>query len=158
MIWGFLEINTGVVCAALPALKPLFTRYLPRLLNSRQQSSHALSDNKPFSKSLERERRRPGNGPRVTSTSTHGYKKHNESGSDDDEVHLWSTQGSHAGHSGKSNADELSMESLQVSHYGNKNRLRTHVSAAKDSMETPRPLREDGITVTRETKIARSDR
>ena len=32
--WCFAEVNAGIVCASIPALKPFFARYLPGLLSS----------------------------------------------------------------------------------------------------------------------------
>ncbi|KAL3295225.1 integral membrane protein [Colletotrichum asianum] len=33
--WSFLEANAGIVCAAVPGLKPFFMRYLPSFISSR---------------------------------------------------------------------------------------------------------------------------
>ena len=33
-IWSSLEINTSIVCAAAPALKPIFKRYMPGFMYS----------------------------------------------------------------------------------------------------------------------------
>ncbi|KAI8933011.1 hypothetical protein NX059_009660 [Plenodomus lindquistii] len=37
-LWAFLEVNTGIVCASIPALKPFFVRYKPGLLDSARRS------------------------------------------------------------------------------------------------------------------------
>ncbi|TDZ18887.1 Satratoxin biosynthesis SC1 cluster protein 4 [Colletotrichum orbiculare MAFF 240422] len=43
MIWGFVEINAGLICAAVPALKPFFMRYLPFILSSKLRSPQTRS-------------------------------------------------------------------------------------------------------------------
>ncbi|PHH66162.1 hypothetical protein CDD81_225 [Ophiocordyceps australis] len=55
-IWSFIEVNAGILCASLAALKPLFMRYIPVLIVSRLRSSAvkdsaAVSAPKPDSKS-----------------------------------------------------------------------------------------------------------
>ncbi|PHH86180.1 hypothetical protein CDD83_10603 [Cordyceps sp. RAO-2017] len=42
-VWSFVEVNAGVVCASLAALKPLFMRYIPFLIVSRLRSSQERS-------------------------------------------------------------------------------------------------------------------
>ncbi|KAH7119235.1 hypothetical protein EDB81DRAFT_952604 [Dactylonectria macrodidyma] len=46
-IWSGLEINVAIICACIPALKPLFVRAFPRLIssfaNSSKRSKHHLS-------------------------------------------------------------------------------------------------------------------
>jgi hypothetical protein len=42
--WCFVEVNAGVVCASVPALKAFFARYLPGLISSRLRS-HDRSKN-----------------------------------------------------------------------------------------------------------------
>lgn len=42
MIWGFVEINAGLVCASVPALRPFFTRYLPFIIASHLSSAREL--------------------------------------------------------------------------------------------------------------------
>jgi len=37
--WCFVEVNAGVLCASIPALKSFFARYLPGLINSRLRSN-----------------------------------------------------------------------------------------------------------------------
>ncbi|KAF6842051.1 integral membrane protein [Colletotrichum plurivorum] len=37
-VWCFLEVNAGIVCASVPALKPFFMRYLPSIIASRMSS------------------------------------------------------------------------------------------------------------------------
>lgn len=39
-IWCFLEVNAGIVCASVPALKPFFMRYLPSLIMAQLSSNN----------------------------------------------------------------------------------------------------------------------
>lgn len=39
MIWGFVEINAGLICASVPGLKPFFVRYLPFIITSHLSST-----------------------------------------------------------------------------------------------------------------------
>ena len=38
--WCSAEVNGGILCASVPALKPFFVRYLPAFVNSRLRSSN----------------------------------------------------------------------------------------------------------------------
>ena len=38
--WSAIECNVAVICACLPALKPLISRYLPRVVGSRGTASN----------------------------------------------------------------------------------------------------------------------
>jgi hypothetical protein len=37
-IWSSIEVNTGIVCASLPTVKPLISRIFPRLLSSNRSN------------------------------------------------------------------------------------------------------------------------
>lgn len=39
MVWSYIEANAAIVCASVPALKPLCMRYIPFLIHSRPHSS-----------------------------------------------------------------------------------------------------------------------
>ncbi|KAK2002550.1 integral membrane protein [Colletotrichum falcatum] len=43
--WASVEVNAGVVCASVPALKPFFVRYLPMLVTSRAGSPECKGSN-----------------------------------------------------------------------------------------------------------------
>jgi hypothetical protein len=152
MVWGFLEVSTGVVCAALPALKPLFTRYLPQFLSSRShESSRGRSGSLALPKSLERDRQRRGTGPRVH-FADHGGRKSDEPESDDDEMHLWPSRGKGSVYRGKTGSEEIVMESLHDKMHGSQTNVCTVVSAAPYSMKLSRQSLTHSITVTTETK------
>ncbi|KAK7914066.1 hypothetical protein PG985_011769 [Apiospora marii] len=40
-VWSFIEINAGIICATVPALKPFFVRYLPKLLGASRGGNSA---------------------------------------------------------------------------------------------------------------------
>lgn len=44
MILCFLEVNAGIVCASVPALRPFFTRYFPALISSHGKRSSGGGD------------------------------------------------------------------------------------------------------------------
>jgi hypothetical protein len=49
--WCFAEVNAGILCASIPALKPFFARYLPGLINSSLNSrgkSDPLKNSGPY--------------------------------------------------------------------------------------------------------------
>ncbi|KAF2439773.1 hypothetical protein P171DRAFT_524858 [Karstenula rhodostoma CBS 690.94] len=157
MVWGFLEVNTGVVCAALPASKPLFTRYLPRFLSSRSRdSSRRKSGSLPLPESLGGDRKRRGNGPHAPFAGNSGGRNLDEPGSeDDDEMYLWPSRGKGSARNGKSIPEQISLESLHDTTYGIQNKVRTVVSAAPDSTKIVRHSMAHSITVTTETRIER---
>ncbi|KAI8935525.1 hypothetical protein NX059_008095 [Plenodomus lindquistii] len=39
-LWSSVECNVGIICACLPLLRPLVTRYLPGLFTSEKRSTH----------------------------------------------------------------------------------------------------------------------
>ncbi|KAF2440319.1 hypothetical protein P171DRAFT_524396 [Karstenula rhodostoma CBS 690.94] len=56
--WCFVEVNAGVVCASVPALKSFFARYLPGLISSRLRS-HDRSKNTDGYNTIEKGNQRP---------------------------------------------------------------------------------------------------
>ncbi|KAM4057271.1 integral membrane protein [Hirsutella rhossiliensis] len=90
-IWSFVEVNAGIVCASLAALKPLFMRYLPVLIVSRLRSSHDRSAAEPSDAMT-----KDGAGERTAASSSngtlygHSYEmpRRDESPADD-EAQLW---------------------------------------------------------------------
>lgn len=154
MVWGFLEVNTGVVCAALPALKPLFARYLPKFLSSRSSDcNRGRSGTLALPKSLERDPKPHGTRPQVHFAGDHGGKDSDEPASDDDEMHLWHSRGKGSVYRGKSVSEEIVMEPLHDKTHGSQTNVRTVVSVAPYSMALTRHSMTHSITVTTETKI-----
>ncbi|KAK7892837.1 hypothetical protein LTR67_007074 [Exophiala xenobiotica] len=48
VLWSSIEVNTGIICACLPALKPLFTLISPLLLHSSSRDSSRRSRQPSF--------------------------------------------------------------------------------------------------------------
>lgn len=181
MVWGFLEVNTGVVCAALPAIKPLFSRFLPQLLSSRSHRSAAVGRSsevhQPYSTSIERNRkRRVGNsataGPELADEDTTMFvtRQGTRSGTQDDqatlpedEETLWSGQKAMSKGGARSldrQGDEISLDSWEECLDSQQERTLTTVSSARgasrpgeDSTGPRASLGGDGIVVTKETRV-----
>lgn len=92
-IWGYLELNAGMICASVPALKPFFMRYLPSFITSRLGSSKRGGSslnkssksrlNTVVAQNMERRRRQDES---YELSSTDGKRD----GVEDDETKLWS--------------------------------------------------------------------
>lgn len=141
--WCFAEVNVGILCAAAPALKPFFMRYLPALLRSSVASGGGTHTNgisgveskvrrKTHSQSYEL---RSGDGPHRAS----------------DETELWTGNGSGKGarsrvvdHS-KTDLDASSLESMDA-RGGGRNTVVVSTGQAK-------VLGGDGISVVKETTV-----
>lgn len=72
-IWSSVELNTGIICASLPALRALVSRYFPDLFPSRAQSNGPTGDSGTGSRSR-------GTGKRFSKISSVGRKGPNSSG------------------------------------------------------------------------------
>lgn len=48
IIWSYIECNAGIICASVPALKPLCVRYIPFLIHSRPHSSQGKSSGNAY--------------------------------------------------------------------------------------------------------------
>lgn len=49
--WCFVEVNAGILCASVPALKPFFVRYLPGLINSKLRSNEPSKNKEGYNNS-----------------------------------------------------------------------------------------------------------
>ena len=49
--WCFVEVNAGILCATVPALKPFFARYLPGLINSKLRSNDRSKNKEGYNNS-----------------------------------------------------------------------------------------------------------
>ena len=86
-IWSGLEINVAIVCACVPALKPLFVKVFPRLITSFSDSSKRSgrgADGNIHLRSFERER---GLGARKGDLDTDATLTSNSSGGIEIQVH-----------------------------------------------------------------------
>lgn len=90
--WSFLEANAGIVCAAVPGLKPFFLRYLPSFISSRITGSSNRTGKKslPYNTVIENNKKR-------RNMQSESYELHSQddiseggSGKVDDETKLWS--------------------------------------------------------------------
>ncbi|KAI1375164.1 trafficking PGA2-domain-containing protein [Hypoxylon crocopeplum] len=101
MILCFIEVNLGIVCASVPALRPFFSRYLPILLASRRKNSDADSGPNPNrvlgtieKQNMERQhlKRRnvvPEESIDLSSFSDASTSRYQDSRSEDEESRLW---------------------------------------------------------------------
>lgn len=180
MVWGFLEVNTSVVYAALPAIKPLFSRFLPQLLSSRSRRSATggnSESHEPYSTSIERNRkRRLGNsttsGPGLADEATliPVFPQEMQSGKRDyqvmipeDEETLWSGQKPISKGGPRSldrQGDEVSLDSLEECLDSQQERTRTTISSKRgasrpgeDSAGLWASPGGDGIVVIQETRV-----
>ncbi|TEA21783.1 Satratoxin biosynthesis SC1 cluster protein 4 [Colletotrichum sidae] len=90
---SYLEVNAGIICASVPALKPFFMRYLPAFISSRISSNKggrsSMSGksgrglNTVVQQNMERRRRQDES----LELSSHDGKKTDED--DNDEAKLW---------------------------------------------------------------------
>ncbi|KAK7994355.1 hypothetical protein PG991_015943 [Apiospora marii] len=93
-VWSFIEINAGIICATVPALKPFFVRYLPKLLGASRGGNSASGQpsseppSLPFSTVVEQNKRRRGVGAKEASDPYAIID--DDRGLDEDEQKLWS--------------------------------------------------------------------
>lgn len=157
MVWGYVEINAGLVCASVPALKPLFMRYLPFIIGSKIYSN-------------DRSGATPGYGSRSNPLSSNknrskmaaqSYELHSQDNfpsrpnQEDDEAKLWGhttishkKEGPNKVKSGKNGSDDDSVDSIE-GHYPGRIGRSTVVSGWGRNNS----LSGGGINVTKETKV-----
>lgn len=93
-VFSYLEVNAGIICASVPALKPFFLRFLPAIIGT-HTTNRARTTTKSKSYGLatvteqNRQRRMMQHGSYELSSVDH-HNKHFEKRADDDEVKLWS--------------------------------------------------------------------
>jgi hypothetical protein len=51
-MWSSIEVNTGIVCASLPTIKPVISRIFPRLLSSNRSNQPTFIANANYSQNL----------------------------------------------------------------------------------------------------------
>ncbi|KAK1852891.1 integral membrane protein [Colletotrichum chrysophilum] len=101
--WASVEVNAGIICASVPALKPFFMRYLPMFVHSHITGSSKKSNanyqnyqtSMPYSTTVENNRKRRNVQSEAyvlhshddLSLSSHEMPK---AGSDEDVTKLWS--------------------------------------------------------------------
>ncbi|KAM0540619.1 hypothetical protein ACHAPJ_013563 [Fusarium lateritium] len=85
LILSFIEVNGGLVCVSVPALKPFCMRYIPFLISSRLRS-HAKNSNNRYSHGQEKRKSHTPYSDSYEMPSREGF---NEGSPQDDEAHLW---------------------------------------------------------------------
>ncbi|KAK8064604.1 hypothetical protein PG994_007242 [Apiospora phragmitis] len=111
-VWSFIEVNAGIICATVPALKPFFVRYLPKALgvslggsSGGKQSSEPQS--LPLSTTVEQNKRRCGIGRKPSMTDPYETTDDDERCWDEDEQKLW-TQGA----AGFGNREKMGLDTV----------------------------------------------
>lgn len=111
MIWGFVEINAGLICASVPGLKPFFVRYLPFIITSHLSSARGAPSGETgsggfesFSNPLKKDKRKRSKMANQSyELSSNDYLPDAQDGGD--EAKLWERnapgQDANAAHSGK---------------------------------------------------------
>ena len=153
MVWGFIEINAGLICASVPALRPLFVRYLPFLIASTLRSSQERPDDKgsefdslPSNKG--RSKKHKKSGLLSFELQTRDDVLATGSNEEDDETKLWRrTGGIDQGTGGSS--DGNSFDGIE-NQYPGKVEHRTVVSTVDSRVASPGK----GISVTKETRVS----
>lgn len=168
MIWGFVEINAGLICAAVPALKPFFMRYLPFILASTLRSSQERSKYGAYSNPIDKSSKRQRGGVHTFElpsrdnlpggcTSSRSRRDPN-----DDEAKLWSAKGARAKRMSMQKTesdlgshkkdDNDSIGSIETQYPGRVGPAIVVTSWGRGSEDLQTPTR--GINVTRETKVS----
>ncbi|KAH6898181.1 hypothetical protein B0T10DRAFT_453523 [Thelonectria olida] len=93
MIWSFIEINAGVICASVPALKPFCMRYIPFIISSRLRNSGDKGSGASKRQSHSAEKKRRTRNPYSNSYEMPSRDEVSESTLQDDEARLWSMKG-----------------------------------------------------------------
>ncbi|KAK8075604.1 hypothetical protein PG997_010267 [Apiospora hydei] len=92
-VWSYIEVNAGIICATVPALKPFFVRYLPELLGASLGSSYGRKSSEPpslpLSTVVEQNKKRRGTGTKLSSDP---YATIEERYLDEDEQKLWTRE------------------------------------------------------------------
>ncbi|KAJ4211050.1 hypothetical protein NW759_012806 [Fusarium solani] len=112
LIWSFIEVNAGLICASVPALKPFCMRYIPFLIHSRLRSQEKSSKNRYSHSQEKRKSRHPySNSYELPSREEFG---NGSNPSQDEEARLWTMMGekNNALESVDTKQDSDSMETL----------------------------------------------
>lgn len=153
MVWGFIEINAGLICASVPALRPLFVRYLPFLIASTLRSSQERSNDKGSGfDSLSRGKKHKKSGLLSFELQTRDDVLATGSNEEDDETKLWRRTGDIDQGAGGS-SDDNSFEGVE-NQYPGKVERRTVVSTMDSRGASPGK----GISVTKETRVSYGSR
>ncbi|KPM35334.1 hypothetical protein AK830_g11230 [Neonectria ditissima] len=145
IIWTYIEVNAGVICASVPALKPFCMRYIPFIVSSRLRPSQEKSSSKRQPHGTEKKRR--SRNIYSQSYEMPSRDEISESTLQDDEARLWSMQ---VGDKVKDAGPE--MESFDT--LAEAIELPPKPSPAVVGFTTKRTEIVGGIQITKETKIS----
>jgi hypothetical protein len=161
--WCFAEVNVGILCASIPALRPLFMRYIPSFLaHSRDKSSSDknahLDMHNSVVESNKRRRQMQVEAVQVPSRGTGSPLVGNDSILADDEESLWPAQPKQVTRRGDRDGttsttwtgkgDPDGADYFRDWHLDNPHSVKT-ISASPRSSQ----VRQSGIVVTREATI-----
>ncbi|KAF4979255.1 hypothetical protein FZEAL_4500 [Fusarium zealandicum] len=90
LIWSFIEVNAGLICASVPALKPFCMRYIPFLIHSRLRHQEKSSKNR-YSHS--QEKRRQSRNPYSNPYEMPSRDDFSPGNVQDEETRLWTVLG-----------------------------------------------------------------
>ncbi|KAF4875331.1 hypothetical protein CGCSCA1_v005613 [Colletotrichum siamense] len=139
--WSFLEANAGIVCAAVPGLKPFFVRYLPSFISSRITGSTERTGKKslPYNTVIENNKKRRNMQSESYELQSQDDISEGGSGKVDDETKLWS---------GRVLLKDASNHRETIIQSGGTDSSTASLSCAFDGRE---------IKVTRETEVSYSN-
>jgi hypothetical protein len=146
-IWSYVEVNAGIFCASVPAMKPLFMRYLPWLVMSRLRSSQENSARYATGSGADKQskNRKPyGDAFELHSQPAGSVKE-------DDEARLWEMK-----HSDKAEAKDVadrkdsdSLDSVSERYLG-----RSGAATVTSGRYAGQRKNSKGIQITRETTVS----
>ncbi|KAH8738245.1 hypothetical protein BGZ61DRAFT_526235 [Ilyonectria robusta] len=147
IIWTYIEVNAGVICASVPALKPFCMRYIPIIISARLRgASQDKSSSKKQSNGADKKRRSRN----IYSYEMPSRDEVSETTLQDDEARLWSLRG--AKNNGKPREIIQEMESFDT--LADNVTLPPKPEPAVVGFGTKRTENVNGIQITKETYIS----
>lgn len=165
--WAAVEVNAGIICASVPALKPFFVRYLPMVVTTHITGSRSKNANinhrnyqlsMPYSTTIENNKKR-------RNVQSEAYKLHShdeislsssempKTGSNEDIARLWSGsafRNDYTGH--RETIIEYKREETDASIVGSGDDIQP-VAEGSRSKTPQRVASMSGIRVTTETSV-----
>ncbi|KAF7556838.1 hypothetical protein G7Z17_g1173 [Cylindrodendrum hubeiense] len=149
MIWTYIEVNAGVICASVPALKPFCMRYIPFIISSKlRAASQDKASSKRQSHSADKKRRSRN----IYSYEMPSRDEVSESTLQDDEARLWSMANNEKVNNGKTREIIQEMESFDT--LADNVTLPPKPEPAVVGFGTKRTENVNGIQITKETYIS----
>ncbi|KAK7754951.1 hypothetical protein SLS62_003035 [Diatrype stigma] len=163
-IFSYLEVNAGIVCASVPALKPFFLRFLPSMVTSPRTTRDRNTAQKSFGQksfglttAAEQNRQR-----RMMQQRTQSYElssvdngRHFDKGPEDEEAKLWSPVPSDNGIKGTTKSKDT--ESISINTLEDSNvPMGVNETIVSSPAEPSHPLR--GVIHVRQETVVQFDR